>query len=241
MKLQRVILTHVIRHIVAMTPPGMGFSTDAPVFLWLARGQKLLTNLERTRQHLGSSSLCLICNMGEESMEHVLHSCPIAKNIWSQLICAWNWLEFMSMPFESWLIANLRGRGDFVENDDLLRKACRLAMEFEASNVVCKARRSREPHNGTLNNEAVAGGVLRDDQGAWRWGFTRNLEESNNAKVVRLLNYCRPSPTNASLVDELLELISRDWEVKITHIGLTQLALKQHEVAQSSIGEYVDA
>ncbi|KAK8978806.1 hypothetical protein V6N11_029174 [Hibiscus sabdariffa] len=79
--------------------------------------QKLLTNLERTCRHLVSSTLCPICNTSDKSVEHVLCSYHMARSIWSQLIHASKWLEFISMPLDFWLMVNLRGRGNFAPTD----------------------------------------------------------------------------------------------------------------------------
>ncbi|CAN1152850.1 Putative ribonuclease H protein At1g65750 [Linum perenne] len=54
-------------------------------FLWLAMHNKLMTNLERTRRHLTSNSLCPRCNNYEESTAHVLRDCVFAIATWSLL------------------------------------------------------------------------------------------------------------------------------------------------------------
>ncbi|KAE8718406.1 hypothetical protein F3Y22_tig00110013pilonHSYRG00110 [Hibiscus syriacus] len=134
------------------------------VFLWLGRGQRLLTNLEQYRRHLTPSSLCQIYKMGEESVEHVLRSCPMTHNIWSALIPDNNWNAFMNLPFEAWLMSNL----------------CAQAMEFKASNITRKTNENggtqlpwQKPLEGWVKenvdmdckpqtNDVTGGGVLRD-------------------------------------------------------------------------------
>ncbi|CAN1849082.1 Putative ribonuclease H protein At1g65750 [Linum perenne] len=54
-------------------------------FLWLAMHNKLMTNLERTRRHLTSNSLCPRCSNHDESVSHVLRDCRFASEVWAAL------------------------------------------------------------------------------------------------------------------------------------------------------------
>ncbi|KAK8537849.1 hypothetical protein V6N12_043995 [Hibiscus sabdariffa] len=42
--------------------------------------------------------------------------CPTASNVWSRVVCPSKLLEFMNMPFETWLMVNLRSQGQFVSD-----------------------------------------------------------------------------------------------------------------------------
>ncbi|RYR51282.1 hypothetical protein Ahy_A06g026308 [Arachis hypogaea] len=57
-------------------------------FLWLAAHQAILTNAERKRCHLTQDSSCPRCTQHEESVEHVLRDCYVARNIWNAFIPA---------------------------------------------------------------------------------------------------------------------------------------------------------
>ncbi|KAK8524953.1 hypothetical protein V6N12_029804 [Hibiscus sabdariffa] len=70
----------------------------------------------------------------------------------------------------------------FVENEDLLRRTCRLALEFKVNNEVYKVRRRREPRIGTSK------------MGCWkrppRGWFKENVDETcclqNNEATVEV-------------------------------------------------------
>ncbi|KAL4281030.1 hypothetical protein GQ457_03G026830 [Hibiscus cannabinus] len=84
------------------------------MFLWLAKSEKLLTNKERVRRHLIASPCCPICFPAEESVLHVLRDCVVAGNTWRKLVRPGKLVEFMALPFNEWLVRNLRGRGGFA-------------------------------------------------------------------------------------------------------------------------------
>ncbi|KAK8979150.1 hypothetical protein V6N11_009361 [Hibiscus sabdariffa] len=44
------------------------------------------TNVERVRRHLAISDECGICHGGSESVDHVLHDCIKAQNLWLRVI-----------------------------------------------------------------------------------------------------------------------------------------------------------
>ena len=50
-------------------------------FLWLVAKNRLLTNVERVRRHLGGSEICSVCGSDIESVSHVLRDCVAAKVI----------------------------------------------------------------------------------------------------------------------------------------------------------------
>ncbi|CAN1162619.1 Putative ribonuclease H protein At1g65750 [Linum perenne] len=49
-------------------------------FLWLAVNDRLLTNAERHRRHLATSTDCNLCHEVSEDVTHILRDCPPAKN-----------------------------------------------------------------------------------------------------------------------------------------------------------------
>ncbi|KAL4283374.1 hypothetical protein GQ457_16G024540 [Hibiscus cannabinus] len=84
------------------------------MFLWLAKSEKLLTNKERVRRHLTASPCCSICFAAEESVIHVLRDCVVAGNTWRRLVRPGKLVEFMALPFDEWLMRNLRGGEGFA-------------------------------------------------------------------------------------------------------------------------------
>ncbi|MBA0763079.1 hypothetical protein Gotri_012596 [Gossypium trilobum] len=59
--------------------------------LWVSeevinKTQRLLTNAERVRRGIGSSSACGLCGQDFEDVLHVLRDCPAPRSIWDKLI-----------------------------------------------------------------------------------------------------------------------------------------------------------
>ena len=52
------------------------------MFLWLLLHNKLLTNAERFKRHMGISPKCVICDAEEEDLNHVLRFCTNATRTW---------------------------------------------------------------------------------------------------------------------------------------------------------------
>ncbi|KAK8481796.1 hypothetical protein V6N11_046116 [Hibiscus sabdariffa] len=110
-------------------------------FLWLSKSDCLLINKEWARRHLTKSLLCPICHTEEETVEHVLRSCPIATTVWNRSVQPSKLLEFMRLPFDDWFTVNLRNQGGFAMNIAkwdtffltlcwmLWKRRCRFAME----------------------------------------------------------------------------------------------------------------
>ncbi|KAJ9178692.1 hypothetical protein P3X46_010556 [Hevea brasiliensis] len=48
---------------------------------WVAQ-EHILTNVERVRRHLSTSSSCEVCLIGEEDVLHVLRDCPFTRQLW---------------------------------------------------------------------------------------------------------------------------------------------------------------
>ncbi|KAE8707384.1 putative transmembrane ascorbate ferrireductase 4 [Hibiscus syriacus] len=61
-------------------------------------------------RHLALSATCRLCNGDDESM---VHECPGTRDIWNLVITADKMDDFMNMPTESWLLANVNGENEF--------------------------------------------------------------------------------------------------------------------------------
>ena len=82
----------------------------ARVFLWLAYKQRLLTNAERTRRHMTTSSCCITCGAEFEDVDHILRHCTVAQACWSRLVPQDRMRDFYSKPFPQWFMWNLNPR-----------------------------------------------------------------------------------------------------------------------------------
>ncbi|KAK8712361.1 hypothetical protein V6N13_147601 [Hibiscus sabdariffa] len=74
----------------------------------------LLTNVERKRRHLTVEDGCDIFHGRAEDVSHVLRICVLACSAWDKLVKGERMIDFLSMPFRDWFIANLMGKGGFV-------------------------------------------------------------------------------------------------------------------------------
>ncbi|CAN1764377.1 Putative ribonuclease H protein At1g65750 [Linum perenne] len=79
-------------------------------FLWLASHGKLLTNKERKRRHISTTEECPRCGADEESIEHCLRSCPVAQQVWSQLVAGPNLSQFLNVDYKVWWEVNIRSQ-----------------------------------------------------------------------------------------------------------------------------------
>ncbi|KAL4291581.1 hypothetical protein GQ457_14G017740 [Hibiscus cannabinus] len=168
------------------------------VFLWITLHQRHLTNAERFRRHLAPSVVCSICSLGVEDMDHVLHHCSMARNIWPRVVPPSMLDEFLHRPFITWLRDNLL----YQHSNQLLAEgwSCRFAIlcwllwkdrcnaifnpiESNRDDPLIRgsilmdeclhafATRSLEIEVG----KAAVVGVFRDAHGSWLGGFARNI------------------------------------------------------------------
>jgi hypothetical protein len=86
-------------------------------FIWMAMHDRLLTNSNKNKMGLGHA-MCNYCGDVEETTMHVLRDCPIASNMWNQVVPvnsrgvffmgeAQAWFEFNVLNSEAW---SWRGR-----------------------------------------------------------------------------------------------------------------------------------
>ncbi|CAN1771029.1 Putative ribonuclease H protein At1g65750 [Linum perenne] len=77
-------------------------------FMWLVAHNRLMTNEERARRHLTSSSECGSCAGVVESIDHVLRGCFIAREVWRKTLSRSHEPSFFSAPFQSWWDSNIQ-------------------------------------------------------------------------------------------------------------------------------------
>ncbi|KAL4353303.1 hypothetical protein GQ457_06G005280 [Hibiscus cannabinus] len=156
------------------------------VFFWIVFHDRLLTNVERYRRHITGNNLCGICGACPESMDHVLRSCAMVRNVW------------LRFAITCWLIWKRRcclvlGTGETF-NDDILVHVNRMVEGCKRAFIANQRAPSRSivqscwctPSLGwiklnvdssvsTRDYRAGVGGVLRNDRGRWLLGFSRFL------------------------------------------------------------------
>ncbi|KAK8521835.1 hypothetical protein V6N12_066417 [Hibiscus sabdariffa] len=200
----------------------------------LAKSEKLLTNKERVRRHLTASSCCPICFAAEESVLHVLRDCVVAGNTWRRLVRPCKLVEFMALPFDEWLMRNLHGGGGFAID------VARWGVLFPTICWILWKRRCKQvmdPDSGVVSEPFLVGHQLAAAYAASaavgakvggaqvpvkRWCFWCVELETDNMEVVEILNGTSAALPGNSLVDDLRELLARDWNVVFWHISREQ-------------------
>ncbi|CAI0429274.1 unnamed protein product [Linum tenue] len=76
-------------------------------FLWLMAHGSLLTNVERERRHLSTSTLCTRCKQEEESPEHVFRNCVYAREVWKQTLPTAVNTHADQQSFKEWFMHHL--------------------------------------------------------------------------------------------------------------------------------------
>ncbi|KAH1074841.1 hypothetical protein J1N35_027169 [Gossypium stocksii] len=71
-------------------------------FIWLALKQRLLTNSKRVRRGIAQDASCQLCGHFLEDNLHTLRDCPLAKNIWKQVIPLNHFDSFFAAVAELW-------------------------------------------------------------------------------------------------------------------------------------------
>ncbi|XP_019186483.1 PREDICTED: uncharacterized protein LOC109181186 [Ipomoea nil] len=75
--------------------------TRIKTFLWLVRHNKVMTNTNRLKRGFTTNDNCWFCTNKAEDIEHVLRTCPKARDIWPHILP-----EFApsqnTLPFKEW-------------------------------------------------------------------------------------------------------------------------------------------
>nr|GMD72426.1 LINE-type retrotransposon LIb DNA [Ipomoea batatas] len=77
--------------------------------LWLMVKNKLLTNEERMRRQLTDDSSCMACGEMNESVEHIIKHCDVARVCWRISQTPITFVHGVSSTFMQWLLRNCSG------------------------------------------------------------------------------------------------------------------------------------
>ncbi|CAN0922363.1 Putative ribonuclease H protein At1g65750 [Linum grandiflorum] len=72
-------------------------------FLWISYHNRLMTNAERHRRHISTTTTCPVSNQIEESATHALRDCSMARQIWIGMLGPMLAPTFFQQPLEEWL------------------------------------------------------------------------------------------------------------------------------------------
>ena len=67
---------------------------------------------------MSSSSTCPRCGLFDETVDHVFRHCSKAKMLWFRMVAPRWWNNFFSLPFQQWIIWQMRSSGITQINQD---------------------------------------------------------------------------------------------------------------------------
>lgn len=79
------------------------------VFVWLVRHNRIMTNQYRFKCGLTECDKCTSCGGLVEDTEHVIRRCPVADELWRNLLPGTYWAT-RRMPFLEWLDNGIKGK-----------------------------------------------------------------------------------------------------------------------------------
>ncbi|CAL2237692.1 unnamed protein product [Prunus armeniaca] len=133
-----------------------GSGADRDIWQFTPNGSfSLLTNVQRQKRGLTQVPTCPKCDYPMETIAHLFKDCPFLLAIWNCLQIGDNSSPNM-MDFKEWLLRNLQSK-----------------RKIAPTYGVCKINT-----DGSRNSDSRfigAGGLLRDNYGAWIKGFSVNL------------------------------------------------------------------
>ncbi|KAL4353155.1 hypothetical protein GQ457_06G030220 [Hibiscus cannabinus] len=150
-------------------------------FLWLARRQKLLTNLERYKRTLTDDPRCPICHRDEESILHTLRDCSFFRQIWKNVVPQSLLSSFFSASVKDWLRQNLCS--NILLCNSLPWKfvfALILWQSWKNRNDAVFAETTATIEQVISRSKATIGGLLRDDTGNFLFDFSKFIGCSNS-------------------------------------------------------------
>ncbi|KAF7805417.1 reverse transcriptase [Senna tora] len=175
---------------------------------WLALCQNMGTEFSRANiiyKGIQVPNVCPICNQDNETQLHILRDCPYARRMWGNL-------KFISAnalaSCSDWIFSNASDNSDFCEQDlhslpaSSGRKVFVKSVEFShlAKDFLPKVDINRcwvkwvPPPDGWLKlntdgsclgnpGSMAAAGIIRDPNGNWVSGFSKQLGFGNSLKV----------------------------------------------------------
>ncbi|BBN67942.1 hypothetical protein Prudu_231S000200 [Prunus dulcis] len=156
-----------------------GLAPKAKTFLWIVCHRKLLTNVQRQKRGLTQVPTCPRCDYPMETVAHLFKDCPLSLAIWNCLQLGNNPSPDM-VDFKEWLLRNLQSKRKYVLEWFNATKPPSLSyMPFVVqlhwiapTYGVCKI--NTDGSRNCVSGFISAGGLLRDNYGAWIKGFSVN-------------------------------------------------------------------
>lgn len=181
--------------------------------LWKLSHEALVTNSWHHRRNLADSAYCPICEREDKSVLHVVRDCVVIKRVWNILAEGeMSFLSFFSENLQDWILLNLkssesrRGLGWALiygkPINQMVERILRQAKAIEQSMNEYVVLHSRGPVgddllikwtapekgffklncDGAVTNYGC-GGVLRDEEGRFIFGFACGLGSCSITQV----------------------------------------------------------
>ncbi|KAH9666673.1 reverse transcriptase domain-containing protein [Citrus sinensis] len=167
-------------------------------FLWLAAKERIKCKAELYRRHIGVDMICMCCGYAVEDTAHALRDCATSRRIWNMLLTGRETASFFTLPTRDWIFANIQG--------GLIRDA------------------TGRWHGGFCMNIGICSVTIAELWGlyqglilAWQMGIRLLVVEIDSLCVTQLLNRKSLNAT-LPLVNDILGLLSRDWQVSVHHV-----------------------
>ncbi|KAK8985639.1 hypothetical protein V6N11_068887 [Hibiscus sabdariffa] len=227
-----------------------------------------MTNTERCYRHFGNTSLCPSCNVADEIAHHVLRDCSAASTIWQHLVPVPLSPGFSETNLQLWKSCNdLVFNGVKHSTNSILNRAITWACYYSGIDqqtsltvqTPCDPILWKRPEPGwtclnvdgavsSVNGTGSIGGLLRDHEGTWLYGFQKGIGMCNSLHVelwaiftglefawehgieilqvqsdckeaVQMLNAIHAVSCPFPLVRAIAKLCQRGWVVDITWIA----------------------
>ncbi|KAK8593360.1 hypothetical protein V6N12_045442 [Hibiscus sabdariffa] len=152
-------------------------------------------------------SRCSACGVEVETIDHVLHRCPIAHTLWCSLVRSEYLSQFFHFPFKDWIFANCTNAGKYARDG-----AGRNRLWIGASRIPM----------ARLGGVGI--GILwwRSSTGPRNldyWFFERNLVvEVDSLEAIRVVQQGLAGQSSLSLAFYIVELLHLSWSVKLEHV-----------------------
>ncbi|KAL3533888.1 hypothetical protein ACH5RR_007409 [Cinchona calisaya] len=241
----------------------------ANYLIWLVRHDKLMTSNLKLRMNLVQEDACPICQHTSETTIHAIRDCPWAHQALSNDLGRagqLNWdLTFRTAVNHIWTWRNKAIHSNqYMALADHVRQIKKQVVETQNAITRVPIHNKEEMLLGwefprqawvKLNVDGSAigcpgstggGGLLRNDQGLWIFGFAVNIGkstslvaelwaiwkgleiswdlglkhleiESNSLFGVQIIQEATENQQHYSLINHIRELLSRDWECQLSH------------------------
>ncbi|KAK8593435.1 hypothetical protein V6N12_045516 [Hibiscus sabdariffa] len=223
--------------IAAVKLPRLGSGADIPGWRWERNrifsvrsaykalmapapvgGDRIMTNAERKRRNLAPSDACASCLSESETIAHVLRDCSKARQVWEAVVSPTKHSIFFSLPFLDWILQCVANVASIGSGDE------RWSAHFATICWLIWKQRSSVTFGNIASNESTwvsYGNMLVDDFTA-TLGMGNSIGSDRPNPASRIISRSSFTLVNTLLVEDVLELMSRQWNVILRRVNRGQ-------------------